>query len=66
MNLNPEIISEIKNETGIDEKTRAFLIWAVEFERENLDIEKPQFKNKFSAKLDQLIGDGEDSNNQSN
>lgn len=57
MDLNPEILSEIKNAQQIDENTKAFLLWAVAFEKINLDKEIPRFKTEFLAQLDQIMSD---------
>lgn len=60
MALNPDIISEINCAEGIDEKTKAFLIWAVNFEKENLDLDKPRFKAEFLSQLERILRDNED------
>ncbi len=55
MALNPEILSEIKNAVGIDEKVKAFLLWAVNYEKDNLELDLPSYKKEYAAKLDELL-----------
>lgn len=55
MALNPEIISEISNAAGVDEKVKSFLLWAVNFEKDNLEMDQPRFKKEYGSKLDVLL-----------
>lgn len=60
MAINPDILSQIKNAPKIDEVTRDFLLWALDFEESTLDMELPRFKKEYSTKLDQLLDGNKD------
>lgn len=55
MAINPDILSQVKNAPKINEETRDFLLWALDYEESTLDMELPRFKKEYSAKLDQLL-----------
>lgn len=55
MELNPEIISEIAGARDADEKTKAFLKWLVEFEKEHIDRDRPAFKQEIIIKIDEFL-----------
>lgn len=55
MEINQDIISEIKGAAKTDSKMSEFLIWLVNFEKEHLDRERPGYKPDIMKKLDEII-----------
>lgn len=55
MEINQDIISEIKCMPDDDPKIKEFLIWLVKFERDHLDRERPDYKAAILRKVDEII-----------
>ena len=57
MEINQDIISEIKGLTESNSRMREFLIWLMNFERERLDKERPGYKQEIMKQIDIFITD---------
>ena len=55
MEINQDIISEIKGAAKDDSKMKDFLIWLVNFEKEHLDRERPGYRAEITQKLDEIV-----------
>ena len=53
--LNESIISEINNIPSSSNEVKDFLKWIMEFERENSDKSKFQYKQEILEKIDKMI-----------
>lgn len=55
MEINQDIISEIKGVKKSSPEIKEFLIWLVNFEKERLDRDKPSYKLEIMKKMDEII-----------
>lgn len=58
MEINPDIISEIRGASKTKPNVKEFLIWLVNFEKEKLDRERFSYKPDILKKIDELIDGG--------
>lgn len=58
--INTMITSEVNGLSNTSKKMKDFLIWILEFERENIDKESYFYKDDIEKKLIELLGESED------
>jgi len=53
--VNANITSEIRNLLNTSEEMKEFLIWLIEFEKNNSDKDRYSYKKEIESKLEELF-----------